>query len=389
MEKRPGAIIIGSDFQCLGVLRCLSGRGVPAFLLDHEWGIARYSRYKKVFIEAPDIKRESEYLEFFRRLADRKEMRGSVVFANNDATVYFLSRHREELAANFRVSTPPWEITKYLYDKKNTYQRAVELEIPAPKTYCPENSAALDQLEIQFPAIIKPAIRENFYSKKRVKAFKVHDRDELRTLYKVVNSIIPASEIMVQEFIPGGPEQLYSFCPLFKNGEVLASITAIRKRQHPMDFGHATTFAETVDIPLLQELSKKFLSSIHFYGLAEVEFMLDPRDQTFKLIEVNPRIWGWHTLAIGAGVPLPYFLYLDMIGEPFETLKSAEAMKWVRSITDVPTVFKEILKGNMSIKEYVDSMRGKKEFAVFSFRDPLPFFMEIIMIPYLWFKRGF
>ena len=117
--------------------------------------------------------------------------------------------------------------------------------------------------------------------------------------------------------------------------------------------------------------------------------MQDPRDGKYKFIEVNPRIWGWHTLAIAAGVDLPYLLYQDMIGEKMEVPSSLKDVKWVRLATDIPTVFSELVKGNMKITDYVDSMKGKKEFAVFCLDDPLPFFMEFGMIPYLLRKRGF
>lgn len=387
--KKTPAIIIGGDFQALGVLRCLAERGIPIVVFDHEWNIAKYSRYKKAFIRSPNIEDESLYLQFLLNQAKRKELHGGVIFANNDLTVYFLSHHKEELEQHFRVTTPSWEITKYLYDKKKSYQLSEDLGIPIPKTLCPEDIDELGANDLEFPVIIKPSIRDHFYTKKKVKAFKAENLEELRALYAMVRSIIPASEILIQEFIPGGAKQLYSFCPLFKNGEVMASITAIRKRQHPMDFGHASTYAETVNVPQLEQMSKKLLSKIHFHGLAEVEFMLDPRDQIFKFIEVNPRIWGWHTLAIGAGVPLPYLLYLDRMNEPFEKVNTFKNMKWVRLTTDIPTVLLELLRGRMSIQEYIRSMRGDKIFAVFSMKDPLPFFMEILMIPYLWIKRGF
>jgi len=58
-------------------------------------------------------------------------------------------------------------------------------------------------------------------------------------------------------------------------------------------------------------------------------------------------------------------------------------------VTDFPTAFIEILRGRMKITDYLTSMKGKKEFAVFSLYDPLPFFAEIGMIPYLWRKKGF
>jgi predicted ATP-grasp superfamily ATP-dependent carboligase len=116
---------------------------------------------------------------------------------------------------------------------------------------------------------------------------------------------------------------------------------------------------------------------------------MDPRDGKYKLIEVNPRVWGWHTLAIAAGINLPYLLYQDMIGEKIEVPTSCKQVKWVRLTTDIPTVFLEIVKGKMKIRDYIASMRGKKTDAVLSLKDPLPFLAEIALIPYLWVKRGF
>jgi len=128
---------------------------------------------------------------------------------------------------------------------------------------------------------------------------------------------------------------------------------------------------------------------INYYGFAEVEFMQDPRDGNYKLIEVNPRVWGWHTIAIASGVDLPYLLYQDIIGEEMDVRLPIDNLKWVRLITDVPTVLSEIIGGRLRIRDYLKSMKGKKEFAVFALNDPLPFLAEVALIPYLWVKRGF
>jgi len=64
-------------------------------------------------------------------------------------------------------------------------------------------------------------------------------------------------------------------------------------------------------------------------------------------------------------------------------------MKWVRLITDIPTVFGEIMNGNMKLNDYISSMKGKKMDAVLSLDDPFPFLAEIALIPYLWAKKGF
>ena len=156
-----------------------------------------------------------------------------------------------------------------------------------------------------------------------------------------------------------------------------------------MDFGHATTYAETVDIPELEEIAAKILGLLGFYGLSEVEFMLDPRDGIYKLLEINARPWGWHTLAIGAGVDLPYLLYQDMLGEEGQQNDFDKNTKWIRLTTDIPTVIAEIFKGRLKVTDYANSLKGKRQFAVLSIRDPLPFIAELLMLPYLWRKRGF
>jgi len=389
MPEKIGAVITGGDFQGLGVLRTLARKGVPIILLDSDYCISKYSRFRKKWFRSPQLSQHQPYVSFLIDLAKREKINGWVIFPNSDEAVYILSKYKDTLKEFYRIPTPSWEVIRNVYIKQETYRVAEKHEIPIPRTYYPKGLAELIELDLDYPVVIKPSIKDHFYTKVKIKAFKINNQEDLTRTYRLVCSIIDPSEVVVQEFIPGGPNHLYSFCPFFKNGKVVTGIMARRARQHPMDFGHASTFAELVDIPELRNISEKFLNLIGFYGIAEVEFMEDPRDGKYKLIEVNPRVWGWHTLAIGAGVDLPYFLYQDMIGEEIKVQPASNGIKWVRLTTDIPTVLLEIMRGNMRIRDYTASMRGTKEFAVFALDDPLPFFAEIAMIPYLWWKRGF
>ena len=78
-----------------------------------------------------------------------------------------------------------------------------------------------------------------------------------------------------------------------------------------------------------------------------------------------------------------------MLGEKVKTDGFNKNTKWIRLTTDLPIVIGEILAGRMSITNYLNSLRGKKQFAILSMTDPLPFIAEILMLPYLWKKRGF
>lgn len=389
MPAKIGAVVTGGDFQGLGALRTLARKGIPVMLLDSDHCIGRYSKYTKKFLRSPRPADEEAYLNFLINLAKKENINGWVIFPNSDEAVYVLSKHKRTLEGFYRVPTPHWDVIQNIYIKENTYRIAEKNGIPIPKTHYPKSLDELDELDLEFPVIIKPSIRDHFYSKVKIKAYLISNKEELLKTYQKVSRVIDPAEILVQDFIPGGARQLYSFCPFFKDGQSLAAIMAVRKRQHPMDFGQATTFAETVEIPAMQEIAKRFLSLIGYYGIGEVEFMKDPRDGQFRLLEVNPRIWGWHTLAIAAGLDLPYLLYQDAIGDQIHIPPIKKHMKWVRLVTDVPTVLLEIAKGRMNMADYLRSMRGKKEFAVFSLNDPLPFLAELAMTPYLWFRRGF
>ena len=88
--------------------------------------------------------------------------------------------------------------------------------------------------------------------------------------------------------------QQFSYCAFFRNREAVGKMVVRRRRQHPLLFGRASTYVETVNVPLLEELSERFLRAIDYYGLVELEYKLDPRDSKYKLLDVNARTWGYH-----------------------------------------------------------------------------------------------
>lgn len=387
-RKNIGVMVIGDHVQALGIIRSLGRRGIPVYLLhDKHLCISRFSRYTKQFIKTPKPSDESKFVNFMIELARKRGVEGWILMPTNDAAVYTLSRHKEILEGYYRVSTPCWDVVKYAYNKKLTYQLAEKIGIPIPETFYPENMEELYEIlpDIRFPVIIKPAIVDRFYKKTKKKVFKANTKEELVQAYIKASHIIDSSEILVQEVIPGSPDNLYSFCSFFKNGEVMGMCIGRRRRQRPMDFGDASTFVESVYVPELVDLGKRLLRAIGYYGLSEIEFKKDVRDGEFKLLEINARTWLWHSLAIRCGVDFPYLLYEDLRGENFKLRTFfKENVRFIHIYTDLGVAIMEILKGNMTLREYLSSLKGEKEFAVFSFNDPLPFIAETLMLPYLW-----
>ena len=78
-------------------------------------------------------------------------------------------------------------------------------------------------------------------------------------------------------------------------------------------------------MPQIESLSEKFLRAINYYGLVEVEFKQDTRDGEFKLLDVNARTWGYHSLGRSAGVDFPDLLYRDQEGEHLDPVRGRTA----------------------------------------------------------------
>jgi len=392
-----GAVIIGGDFQGLGIAHDLASLKVPIIIIDPDFCIGKFSRFVQKYYKCPSLTDIEAFTAFLEQLAVSENLKNWVVYPTSDEAVYILSKHKDRLSRYYLIPTPAWEITKYAYDKKLTCQLAERLNLPFPKTFFPENLEQLTLANLTYPVVLKPSIKEKFFPLTKLKAIQVSNKEELIEIYKYMASIIDKSEVMVQELVKGGANNLYSFCSLFSDGKVKAKIMAKRQRQHPMDFGRATTFAFTCNIPQLEELSVRILKKMNYYGLSEVEFMYDDNDKKFKLLEINARTWGWHTLGSKAGVNFSALLFMDMNNQLAEACSPQafcvngfeENVKWIRMLTDVPIVISEILKKRLTLADYFDSLRGKKQFAVYSKQDPLPSVMEILLAPYFWYKRGF
>lgn len=386
---RPGAIIVGGDYQGLGIVRSLGARGVPTCVIDDERSIARFSRYASHAVVCKDLRDERRTVEAVLEAGSLLGLDGWVLFPTRDETVAAFARYRRQLAERFRVPTPGWEIIQPAWDKRVTYALAAELGIPVPRTWYPSERAALRAIDGHPPFAIKPAIKEHFVYATKRKAWRAETTEELAAMFDSAAAIVEPGEIMIQELIPGDGQQQFAYCAFFKEQEPLAKMVVQRRRQHPQDFGRASTFVQTVDLPHLETLSEQFLRAIDYYGLVELEFKLDPRDGQYKLLDVNARTWGYHTIGSAAGVDFPYLVYADQLGLGVERCCATAGIRWVRLVTDLCTAAVELAHGRLGLRAYARSLAGSDVESVFSRRDPLPWLMELLLIPYLAVKRGF
>ncbi len=373
-QRTSGVILLGSDFKALGVIRSLGQRGIPCMVIDNHPRSAWFSRYVIRHFRWHSQMDDDAFVSFLLNIGKKYHLEQWVLFPTQDEVVQLVSCNASQLSQLYRLVTQDWNVVQWANDKRLTYRMAQETGVPCPKTAYPTTEDELAALEIAFPVIIKPAISVKLQYATRLKALPANSRAELLTQYRRALETISPDEVMVQEIIPGDGRTQYSVAVFCQEGRILTGMTARRTRQYPIDYGLGSSFVEAVSVPILFELAEKLLLHMRVSGMVEVEFKYDQRDQQYKLLDINVRPWGWHTLCIACGLDFPYLQYCAALGleQPSLPSKPRYDHHWVRMLTDIPAGIQEIRAGMTTPYAYVRSLFGKTAFSVLDWRDPMP-----------------
>jgi D-aspartate ligase len=371
-QHNPGAVVLGSDFKALGIVRSLGRKGIPSVVIDNVPRSAWFSRYveKRLFWRGPMD--GEEFLSFLITQGKMHRLEQWVLIPAQDDAFELVARNTAQLSNLYRLVTQEWGVVQWAHDKRLTHRLAEKVGVPYPKTWYPIGEEQLGEMEMRFPVIIKPAISIHMQNAVRLKALPAESREELLAQYRLAAGIIEPGEIMVQEIIPGGGQDQYSVASFCKDGRMLMSMSARRTRQYPIDYGLGSSFVEALEVPPLFELTERLLRCLGASGMVEVEFKYDRRDNEYKLLDINLRPWGWHTLCIACGLDFPYIHYRDVLGEPLPSFTPRYDRHWVRMLTDIPAGIQEIRSGITTPLSYIRSLAGRTVFSVFDWRDPVP-----------------
>ena len=375
MTELTGAVVVGGNLNGLSIARSLGRRGVPVWVVSTpNIRLASFSRYTRRTVLWPDCGDETQ-VEFLLNLADHNNLDRWVLFPTSDESAALLSKYHTQLSTRYRVSTPDWNALKWAYDKRLTYRLAEQQQVDYPATFYPCSESDLDAVTL--PAVLKPAIHAVVNRFTAAKAWAVENREELLCRYVEARSLLPADLIVAQERIPGGGESQFSYAALCRDGKPIASLTARRTRQFPIDFGYSSSFVETMDVPEIVAPSLRLLEAMKYTGIVEIEYKYDARDDRFKLLDINPRLWTWAPLGARAGVDFPLLLWRLMLDMPVPELTASPGVRWVRVSTDVPAAIHEMLRGRLNLFSYLRSMRSPLEFALVKADDPLPGLLDL------------
>jgi len=184
--------------------------------------------------------------------------------------------------------------------------------------------------------------------------------------------------LIVQEFIPGN---VHDVCLLADHGRVRALLTQKRVKTSSMK-GGSGIMNITTDIRVLKEQATRLVEMLKYHGPAQIEFKHDPRDGTYKLLEVNAKFWGTLALSMEAGINFPYLAVLLALDKPFKdqfNYRVGLIHRW-RFPHEVLAWFKERGEG-ARFSSLVRSPRGKVR-TDWRWSDPLPTAQQVLVTGY-------
>ena len=387
-ENVPGAVIIEGHVQGLSNARSLGEAGIPVIVVDRNNCIARYSRYCWGFFYSPDFEND-EFADFLADLGLREGLSGWLLLPSNDHAVHTISRNRKKLEGIYRLITPGTEIINRIYDKKSLLDLATELTIDIPPTRYFSNPDEALSCDLRYPVITRGRFGLSFYKAMKAKALLAGSAEELRSQLSLIEESFDPGMSLTQSVIPfTGSNRTVSFTAFCIDGEIKCHWTGQKLREHPWTFGTAT-LAESIECGECHDISARLLRGLNYTGVCEIEYIRDPEDGCYKLIEMNARTWLWVGLARACGVDYALIAYRFANGQDNSFPGSyLIGMKWINWLTDTWFSIKALFAGKLSMNEYLKSVKGRRVRAVFAASDPLPSLALLFMSLYIARKRG-
>ncbi len=302
-QARNGAALVldGHSRAAIETLQSLGRMGVAVDLAAEGECLAGKSRFCRRQLQQPDSAAGPAFLDWLENLFDAENYR--LIVPSTEASLRCLQLLPESHAIRRAAVLASDRSLEVALSKQLTWELAHSLNVPVPAS---RYIVSWDEASAptNFPVVLKPAASLVAVDDRLVGVTPVvvTTRQEWsRTLER----LLPLCPVLEQEFITGrgvGIECLY------RNGTRLWHFQHERLHELPLT-GGGSSYRRSVPVDnALLDAATRLLDSLHWHGVAMVEFK-GSAEGGYRLMEINPRLWGSLALSIRAGVDFPRGLW--------------------------------------------------------------------------------
>jgi predicted ATP-grasp superfamily ATP-dependent carboligase len=286
------------------------------------------------------------------------------IISTHPYTTFLLVRYRELFSKYTRIPPPDFKVFMNAFDKELLLKIAIKNDVICPITYFIDNPDELEKSIQKYPVVIKPARRHGLQI--------AICRTPLELKIKQSEMSKKYGPCLVQEYLPNGGE--FGVYTLFNDDSEPIALTVQKRIRSINSYGGISTLRKTIKNDDIVDLAFHLLKTIHWSGVAMVEFRIDERDGIPKLMEINPRFWGSLQLSILAGVDFPYLLYKLIMNEEqtsMLTFKEGIQCRWLFGD------FTRLIRCPNKLKTMLDLIQPSIHDDVISIKDPKPMIASI------------
>lgn len=371
------AIVLSADTAGLAVIKSLGAHGVPVIAVYYQPRDMGYvSKYVTKSVLAPHPEHnESDFLALLISLA--KEQHGGLLIPTDDATLVVVSRHKSTLEEHCSVACTDWPVTRQYIDKKYTSELANSVGVAMPRTIVFKSGTDADEWSqrVGFPIIVKPCQSHQYAERFGKKCTRADNLDELLMACNEAESA--GIGVMLQEYIPGDDTHNVNYNSYHLGGEPRIEFTSKKVRLSPPFFGLPRVVVSQ-NVPEVVEPARKFLRALNFDGFCCTEFKFDPRDDVYKMMEVNGRHNRSALLAMHCGIDFPLidYAYFTKGTIPSQS-EFEEGVYWVDEFRDSIDWIRYRGREKYKFGEYLKPYFRRHVFATLDITDIRPFFNRL------------
>jgi len=370
-------LILDQGRQTLPFLKSFAKAGYyTTVVCNNRLNESYFSRYPSKKLIWPSYLKNRESFEhtLFNYL---KNNNVDLTISLSDVTADILAKNKEEIVKYTKITLPDYQTFILGADKLNLMEYCMDNNLPCPKTYI-LNEETINRIEdlIKFPLIIKP--RRGVGA---IGVVRVNTKDELILKYKSQSKL--HRELIVQEYISVEEGKQYmAEAFLDENSQMKVCLILEKPRIFPVKAGTSSANI-TVNNEAIKNTTKLLLEGLRWKGPADVDYILDPKDNTAKILEINPRVTAGIKIGFVAGIDFADLHLRLALGEKIEEVENYKLGIYSRNF------FLEILWFIFS--DYKMKVRTKPPFfklfgknmidQVISFDDPLTglgFFLHMV-----------
>jgi len=286
----------------MAAIRSLAKNGCGVVGADErKLPFSMHSRYTKPYYIYPGAQRDG-FLDAIIRII-RKEKPDVMLPMVSTKLVSLLSQHRKEIEKYTRLLVPNYESLSVAEDNRMTIEECEKIGIACPRMLTEKEAIA----ELNKNADRNDPVRVVVKPRQEIGGARglsiVKDAESLKKAKNEDERIY--GNTVIEEYIPGNTENMRTVNLMFdKKNRLTAYFTMKKLRQLPSTGGITALSISTNEWELV-DMVLPFFEKWRWQGPAEVELKIDSRDNRPKLIEINPRFWGYVGFPIRCGVNFP------------------------------------------------------------------------------------